>query len=150
MELDLHSFLLLFFFLKHLYWSIIALQCCVSFGFISKWISYTYVPILLLIFMWNWFLLIFRRRWLSSDNIFNFIELTLLWFLCSVKNIKVFFLKFPVFFPFLLYFYLNLLFPHPYCLWPAKFDSTPTIFFLSVGSYSEKEKRLSVSRFHRG
>ena len=35
------------FFLKHLYWSIIVLQWCVSFCFITKWISYTYthVPI---------------------------------------------------------------------------------------------------------
>ena len=31
-----------FFFFKHLYWSIIALQWCVSFCFITKWISYTY------------------------------------------------------------------------------------------------------------
>ena len=36
-----------FFFFKHLYWSIIALQWCVSFCFITKWISYryTYIPI---------------------------------------------------------------------------------------------------------
>ena len=34
-----------FFFFWHLYWSIIALQWCVSFCFITKWISYTYVPI---------------------------------------------------------------------------------------------------------
>ena len=36
-----------YFFFKHLYWSIIALQWCVSFCFITKWISYTYtyVPI---------------------------------------------------------------------------------------------------------
>ena len=27
---------------KHLYWSIIALQWCVSFGFMTNWISYTY------------------------------------------------------------------------------------------------------------
>ena len=35
------------FFFKHLYWSIIALRWCVSFCFITKWISYTYtyVPI---------------------------------------------------------------------------------------------------------
>ena len=31
-----------FFFFKHLYWSIIALQWCVSFCVITKWISYTY------------------------------------------------------------------------------------------------------------
>ena len=31
-----------FFFFEHLYWSIIALQWCVSFCFIAKWISYTY------------------------------------------------------------------------------------------------------------
>ena len=40
--------LLLFFFLfKHFYWNIIALQWCVSFCLITKWISYTYtyVPI---------------------------------------------------------------------------------------------------------
>ena len=38
-----------FFFWLHLYWSIIALQWCVSFCFITKWISYTYtyVPIYL-------------------------------------------------------------------------------------------------------
>ena len=30
---------------KHLYWSIIALQWCVSFCFITKWISYTYTYI---------------------------------------------------------------------------------------------------------
>ena len=34
-----------FFFFKHLYWSIIALQWCVSFCFITKWISYTYTYI---------------------------------------------------------------------------------------------------------
>ena len=35
------------FFKKYLYWSIIALQWCVSFCFITKWISYTYsyIPI---------------------------------------------------------------------------------------------------------
>ena len=32
-------------FFKHLYWSIIALQWCVSFCFITKWISYTYTSI---------------------------------------------------------------------------------------------------------
>ena len=37
----------LFIYLKHLYWSIIALQWCVDFCFITKWISYayTYIPI---------------------------------------------------------------------------------------------------------
>ena len=35
----------LFFSFKHLYWSIIALQWCVSFCFITKWISYTYTYI---------------------------------------------------------------------------------------------------------
>ena len=36
-----------FYFFKHLYWSIIASQWCVSFCFITKWISYryTHVPI---------------------------------------------------------------------------------------------------------
>ena len=33
------------FFFNHLYWSIIALQWCVSFCFITKWISYTYTYI---------------------------------------------------------------------------------------------------------
>ena len=39
--------LFIYLFFKHLYWSIIALQWCVSFCFITKWISYTYtyVPI---------------------------------------------------------------------------------------------------------
>ena len=32
-------------FFIHLYWSIIALQCCVSFCYITKWISYTYTYI---------------------------------------------------------------------------------------------------------
>ena len=36
---------LLFFFSKHLYWGIIALQCCVSFCYITKWVSYTYTYI---------------------------------------------------------------------------------------------------------
>ena len=36
-------FFILFF--NHLYWSIIALQWCVSFCFITKWISYTYTYI---------------------------------------------------------------------------------------------------------
>ena len=45
-----HFFIFYFFYLfifKHLYWSIIASQWCVSFCFITKWISYTYthVPI---------------------------------------------------------------------------------------------------------
>ena len=37
----------IWFFKKHLYWSIIALQWCVCFCFITKWISsiYTYIPI---------------------------------------------------------------------------------------------------------
>ena len=37
----------IFFFFKHLYWSIIALQWCVSFCFVIKWIgyTYTYIPI---------------------------------------------------------------------------------------------------------
>ena len=38
----IHSFIHLFI---HLYWSIIALQWCVSFCFITKWISYTYTYI---------------------------------------------------------------------------------------------------------
>ena len=33
------------FFFKHLYWSIIAFQWCVSFCFLTKWISYTYTYI---------------------------------------------------------------------------------------------------------
>ena len=33
------------FFFLHLYWSILALQWCVSFCFITKWISYTYTYI---------------------------------------------------------------------------------------------------------
>ena len=36
---------ILFSFFKHIYWSIIALQWCVSFCFITKWISYTYTYI---------------------------------------------------------------------------------------------------------
>ena len=36
---------MIFTFLKHLYWSIIALQWCVCFCFITKWISYTYTYI---------------------------------------------------------------------------------------------------------
>ena len=34
-----------FYFFKHLYWSITALQWCVSSCFITKWISYTYTYI---------------------------------------------------------------------------------------------------------
>ena len=41
------DFSITFLFFKHLYWSIIALQCCVSCCSITKWISYmyTYIPI---------------------------------------------------------------------------------------------------------
>ena len=39
------QFHLFLFFKKNLYWSIIALQWCVSFCFITKWISYTYTYI---------------------------------------------------------------------------------------------------------
>ena len=43
---NFYLFLCLFVcFLKHLYWSIIALQWCVSFCFIAKWVSYTYTYI---------------------------------------------------------------------------------------------------------
>ena len=38
-------FLCVLCFFKYLYWSIIALQWCVSFCFITKWISYTYTYI---------------------------------------------------------------------------------------------------------
>ena len=41
----LKIFLSFFFFFKHLYWSIIALQCSVSFCCITTWISYTYTYI---------------------------------------------------------------------------------------------------------
>ena len=37
--------LIFFFFFKCLYWSIIALQWCASFCFITKWTSYTYAHI---------------------------------------------------------------------------------------------------------
>ena len=45
--LNHHFLFYLFIFLKLLYWSIIALQWCVSSCFITKWISctYTYIPI---------------------------------------------------------------------------------------------------------
>ena len=33
------------FFFKHLYWSIVALQCSVSFCYITKWINYMYTYI---------------------------------------------------------------------------------------------------------
>ena len=40
--IGLNAIWYIFFFFKHLYWSIIALQWCVSFCFITKWISYTW------------------------------------------------------------------------------------------------------------
>ena len=39
------SSFLFFFFFNHVFWSIIALQWCISFCFITKWISYTYTYI---------------------------------------------------------------------------------------------------------
>ena len=39
------SIFLSFFFLKNFYWSIVDLQCCVSFRYTAKWISYTYTYI---------------------------------------------------------------------------------------------------------
>ena len=43
----LFIYLFIYLFIKHLYWSIIALQWCVNFCCITKWISYmyTYIPI---------------------------------------------------------------------------------------------------------
>ena len=40
-----NPYLSFFFFFKHLYWSLIALQWCVSFCCITTWISYTYTYI---------------------------------------------------------------------------------------------------------
>ena len=37
-------FFILFLFLKYFYWSIVALQCWVSFYCIAKWISHMYTP----------------------------------------------------------------------------------------------------------
>ena len=44
-ESKVHSCISINYLIKHLHWSIIALQWCVSFCFITKWISYTYTYI---------------------------------------------------------------------------------------------------------